>query len=130
MLWTHSSDSLGDGIPETRQRWSGVVIFFEVQLAKFRLVSQNPGESVHAYNVRWNLERDLVDELVIADVYPAGSVHVEELENLNIRSLAGSLSSLLVPSVPDYLTCARSGELYARLHLAEHGLWTQMVVRQ
>jgi hypothetical protein len=68
----------------------------EVQLAKFRLVSQNPGESVHAYNVRWNLERDLVDELAVADMYPAGSVHAEELESLYIRSLAGSLSSRLL----------------------------------
>ncbi len=36
---------------------------FEVQYEKFKLVSQNPGESVHAYNFHWNLERDLVDEL-------------------------------------------------------------------
>jgi len=69
---------------------------FEVQHAKFKLVSQNPGESVHAYNVRWNLERDLVDELAVADMYPAGSVHAEELESTYIRSLAGSFSSRLL----------------------------------
>ncbi len=69
---------------------------FEVQYAKFKLVSQNPGESVHAYNVRWNLKRDLVDELVVADMYPAGSVHVEELESMYMHSLAGSFSSRLL----------------------------------
>ncbi len=66
------------------------------QHEKFRLVSQNPGESVHAYNVRWNLERDLVDELSVADMYPAGSVHAEDLEIMYIRSLAGSFSSRLL----------------------------------
>ncbi len=63
---------------------------------KFKLVSQNPGESVHAYNVRWNLERDLVDELAVADMYPAGSVHPEELESMYIRRLAGSFSCRLL----------------------------------
>jgi hypothetical protein len=33
-------------------------------------LSQNPGESVHAYNVSWNLEWDLVDEMVVTEVYP------------------------------------------------------------
>jgi hypothetical protein len=69
---------------------------FEVQHAKFKLVSQNPGESVYAYNGRWNLERDLVDELTVADMYPVGSVHAEELEIMYIRSLAGSFSSRLL----------------------------------
>ena len=69
---------------------------FEVQHQKFKLVSQTPGESVHAYNVRWNLERDLVDELAGAEVYPAGSVHAEELENIYVRSLLGSFSSRLL----------------------------------
>ena len=69
---------------------------FEVQHEKFKLVSQNPGESVHAYNVRWNLERDLVDELAVAEVYPAGTVHAMELESMYIRSLAGSFSSRLL----------------------------------
>ncbi len=69
---------------------------FEVQHAKFKFVSQNPGESVHVYNVRWNLERDLVDELAVADMYPAGSVHAEEVEGLYIRSFAGSFSSRLL----------------------------------
>jgi hypothetical protein len=59
-------------------------------------VSQNPGKSVHTYNVRWNLERDLVDELPVADMYPAGSVHAEELESMYIRSLSGSFSSRLL----------------------------------
>ena len=69
---------------------------FEVQHTKFKLVSQKPGESVHAYNVRWNLERDLVDELAVAEVYPAGSIHAEKLESMYIRSLAGSFSSRLL----------------------------------
>ncbi len=69
---------------------------FEVQHVKLKLVSQNPGESVNAYNVRWNLERDLVDELAVADMYPAGSVHGEELESMYILSLAGSFSSRLL----------------------------------
>jgi hypothetical protein len=68
----------------------------QLQHAKFKLVSQNPGESVHAYNVRWNLEGDLVDELAVADMYPAGSVHAEELESMYIRILAGSFSSRLL----------------------------------
>jgi hypothetical protein len=51
---------------------------------------------VHAYNVRWNLERDLVDELAVAEVYPPGRIHVEELESMYIRSLAGSFSSRLL----------------------------------
>ncbi len=51
---------------------------------------------MHAYNVRWNLERDLVDELAIAGMYPAGSVLAEELESMYIRSLAGSFSSRLL----------------------------------
>jgi hypothetical protein len=51
---------------------------------------------VHAYNVRWNLERDLVDELAVADMYPAGIVHAEELESKYIHSLAGSFSSRLL----------------------------------
>ncbi len=59
-------------------------------------MSQNPGKSVHVYNVRWNLERDLVDELTVADMYPAGSVHAEELESMYIHSLAGSFSSRLL----------------------------------
>ncbi len=57
---------------------------------------QNPGESVYAYNVRWNLERDLVDELAVVDMYPSGSVHAEELEVMYIRNLAGSFSSRLL----------------------------------
>ena len=69
---------------------------FEVQHAKFKLMSQDPDESVHAYNVRWNLERDLIDELAVADMYPAGSVHAEELESMYIRSLSGSFSSRLL----------------------------------
>jgi hypothetical protein len=52
--------------------------------------------SVYAYNVRWNLERDLVDELAVADMYPTGSVHAEELESMYILSLAGSFSSRLL----------------------------------
>ncbi len=51
---------------------------------------------MHAYNVLWNLERDLVDELVDADMYTAGSVHTEELESTYIRILAGSFSSRLL----------------------------------
>jgi hypothetical protein len=51
---------------------------------------------VDAYNVRWNLERDLVDELVVADMYTVGSVHTEELESTYIRILAGSFSSRLL----------------------------------
>jgi hypothetical protein len=99
-------DDGGDVPYARRQSWPKFVkwlaasfnnhALFEVQHAKFKLVSQNPGESVHAYNVRWNLERDLVDELAVADMYPAGSVHAEELESLYIRSLAGSLSSRLL----------------------------------
>ncbi len=51
---------------------------------------------MHTYNVRWNLERDLVDELAVVDMYPAGSVQAEELESMYIRSLAGSFSSRLL----------------------------------
>jgi len=99
-------DDGGDVPYARRQSWPKFVkwlaasfnnhALFEVQHTKFKLVSQNPGESVHAYNVRWNLERDLVDELAVADMYPAGSVHAEELESLYIRSLAGSFSSRLL----------------------------------
>ncbi len=71
-------------------------VHFEVQHAKFELVSQNPGEWVHTYNVRWNLERDLVDELDVVDMYPAGSVHAEELESMYIRILSGSFRSRLL----------------------------------
>jgi hypothetical protein len=79
---------------------------------KFKLVSQTPGESVHAHNVRWNLERDLVDELAGAEVYPAGSVHAEELENIYVRSLLGSFSSRLLDlrSIGNTLSQAMSGE--------------------
>jgi hypothetical protein len=69
---------------------------FEVQHAKFKLVPQNPGESVNVYNVRWNLERDLVDELTVADIYPTGSVHTEDLESMYIRRFSGSFSSRLL----------------------------------
>jgi hypothetical protein len=96
----------GGDVPYTRrQSWPKFVTWhsssfnnhalFEVQYAKFKLVSENPGESVHVYNVRWNLERDLVDELAVADLYPAGSLHVEDLESMHIRRLSGSLSSRL-----------------------------------
>ncbi len=51
---------------------------------------------MYGYNFRWNLERDLVDELAVADMYPAGSVLAEELESIYIRSLAGSFSSRLL----------------------------------
>ena len=68
---------------------------FELQREKFRMLSQNPGERMHTYNIRWNLERDMVDELAVAELYPAGSVHEEELENTYIRSLVGPLSSKL-----------------------------------
>jgi hypothetical protein len=89
----------GGDVPYTRrQNWSKFVkwivsslnndALFEVQHAKYNLVSQNPGESVHTYNVRWNLERDLVDELAVTDMYPAGSVHMEDLENMYIRRLS------------------------------------------
>ncbi len=66
---------------------------FELQHDKFKRLTQKPGESVHAYNVRWNLERELLDELALAEVYPAGSIHEVELENMYIRSLAGSFES-------------------------------------
>ena len=58
-------------------------------------MSQNPGESVYAHNVRWNLERDLVDELAVPDMYPTGSVKVEEFENMYIHILSCSFSSRL-----------------------------------
>ena len=85
---------------------------FEVQHQKFKQVSQTPGESVHAYNVRWNLERDLVDELAGAEVYPAGSVHAEELENIYVRSLLGSFSSRLLDlrSIGNTLSQVMPGE--------------------
>jgi hypothetical protein len=97
-------DDGGDVPYARRQRWSKFVkwfaasfnnhALFEVQHAKFKLLSQNPGESVHAYNVCWNLERDLVDELAVADMYPAGSVHEEEC--MHIPRLPGSLNSRLL----------------------------------
>ncbi len=59
-------------------------------------MSQNPGESVYAYNVSWNLDRDLVDELAVVDMYPVGSVHTEDLESMYIHSLSGSFSSRLL----------------------------------
>ena len=68
---------------------------FDLQHEKFKMMSQNPGERVHAYNIRWNLERDLVDVLAVAELYPAGSVHEQELENTYFRSLVGPLSSKL-----------------------------------
>jgi hypothetical protein len=85
---------------------------FEVQHQKFQQISQNPGESVHGYNVRWNLERDLVDELAGAEVYPAGSVQAEELENRYVRSLLGSFSSRLLDlrSIGNTLSQVMPGE--------------------
>ena len=59
------------------------------------MLTQNPGERVHAYNLRWNLERELVDELVVTELFPAGTIHEEELENTYIHSLVGPLSSKL-----------------------------------
>ena len=59
-------------------------------------MSKNPGESVQTFNVRWNLERDLVDELTVVDMYPDGSVHVEELQSMYIHSLSGSFRSRLL----------------------------------
>jgi hypothetical protein len=56
----------------------------------------------------------------LADMYPAGSVHAEEFESLYIRSRAGSLSSRL-------LDLRAIGGTLSPI-LAEHGLWTQMVV--
>ena len=50
---------------------------------------------MHPYNIPWNLERDLVDELTVAELYPAGTIHEEELENTYIHSLVGPLSSKL-----------------------------------
>ena len=41
-------------------------------------------------------EMDLVDELTVAEVYPAGNKHAVELERMYIRSLAGSFSSRLL----------------------------------
>jgi len=86
---------------------------FEVQHQKFQQISQNPGESVHGYNVRWNLERDLVDELAGAEVYPAGSVQAEELENRYVRSLLGSFSSRLLDlrSIGNTLSQVMPGEV-------------------
>ena len=88
-----------------RQRWPDFIRWlassfnirahFELQHAKFKQLTQNPGEAVHVYIVLWNLERDLVEELAVAEVYPAGSVHEEEFENMYIRSLVISVSSKL-----------------------------------
>ena len=99
-------DDGGDVPYARRQGWPNFVkwlaatfnnrALFVVQHQKFQLVSQNPRELVHAYNVRWNLERDLVVDLTVAEVYPAGSVHAEEPESMYIRSLAGSFSSGLL----------------------------------
>jgi hypothetical protein len=85
---------------------------FEVQHQKFQQISQTPGESVHGYNVRWNLEWDLVDELAGAEVYPAGSVQAEELENRYVRSLLGSFSSRLLDlrSIGNTLSQVMPGE--------------------
>jgi hypothetical protein len=68
---------------------------------------------VHGYNVRWNLERDLVDELAGAEVYPAGSVQAEELENRYVRSLLGSFSSRLLDlrSIGNTLSQVMPGEV-------------------
>ena len=71
-------------------------------------MSQTPGESVHAYTVRWNLERDLVDDLTVADMYPAGSVRAEELENMYIHILAGSFSSRLSRTAAPSTTCSQT----------------------
>ncbi len=62
---------------------------FEIQHGKLKKLTQDPGERVHAYNLRWNFERDLVDELTVTELYPVGSVHEEELENMYIHSLTG-----------------------------------------
>ncbi len=43
-------------------------------------------ESVNSYNVRWNLEKDLLDELVVAEVHPDGSIQVVEVESMYIQS--------------------------------------------
>ena len=53
-------------------------------------------ESVNSYNVRWNLEKDLLDKLAGAEVYPDGSIQAVELESMYIRSLLGSFSSRLL----------------------------------
>jgi hypothetical protein len=53
-------------------------------------------ESVNSYNVRWNLEKDLLDKLAGAEVYPDGSIQVVELESMYIHSLLGSFSPRLL----------------------------------
>jgi hypothetical protein len=64
----------GLDVPYTRrQRWPTFVHWisssfnnhslFEVQHGKFKKVSKIPGKLVNVYNVSWNLEKDLVDEL-------------------------------------------------------------------
>jgi hypothetical protein len=95
---------------------------FEVQYGKFKQVSQFPGESVHAYNARWNLEKDLVDELTGAEVYPDGSIQAVELESMYIHSLLGSFSSRLLDlrSISETLIQVMSGR--AREMVSDGGL--------
>ena len=69
---------------------------FELHHDKFKRLTQNPGESVHGYNVRWNLEREIVDELALVEVYAVGSIHEVELENMYIHNLTGSFESKLL----------------------------------
>ena len=45
--------------------------------------------------IYWNLERELVDELAGAELYPTGTVHEEELENMYVRSPLGPFSTKL-----------------------------------
>ena len=105
---SHQLDIQDDGgeIPfARRQSWPEFVrwlasrfnirALFEIQHENFKQLAQEPGERVHMYNVRWNLERELVDELAGAELYPVGSIHEEELENMYVRSLLNTFSSKL-----------------------------------
>ncbi len=66
---------------------------------------------MNAYNVHWNLERDLVDELDVVEVYPVGNIQTVDLENMYIHNLLGSFISRLLDlcSIGDTLNQVMSG---------------------
>ena len=96
--------------------------------------TQNPGERMHVYNILWYLERDLVDELTVTELYPAGSVHEEELENTYIHILVGPLISKLYDlrmirsTLDQVMGCVRDTTSGGRLQLGLH-LLQQYVVK-
>ena len=68
---------------------------YQIQRRVFEdFTRQRPGESVYQYNHRWNLEKELLDELASANMYAPGTYSCL-LEDIYIRSLLLPLGNKL-----------------------------------